>query len=235
MSKVIDDFVATRSGKKLLSKEEEHKFSTMAKKEKIKHLVTNNIRLVYDQAQHFKNAIPSGVDFDELISNGLYGLQLAAERFDFNRNVKFVTYAYFWIKKYMVMHLNVESRQHTISDDRKTFVISLDGPAFPTDDSSASEYSFVSEMDGEDAADILEKKELKQMLSTFINKYMTKREQFIIKHRFLSETKATLKELADMLDVSIATLKQEENHCMAKLKHLFATHEKGVGKQFMEG
>jgi RNA polymerase sigma factor (sigma-70 family) len=233
MSKTIDTYVATRSGKKLLSKEDEQQFIKLSREEQIKELVTNNLRLVYNQAQHFKNAIPSGVDFDELVSNGLYGLQLAAERFDFNRNVKFVTYAYFWIRKYMVMHLNIESRQHTISDDRKTFVVSLDGPAFKTDD-SPSEYQFVAELDGEDASDIIQKNEMKQLLSKFLLEYMSERERFIVKHRFLNEEKTTLKDLANILAVSIASLKQEEIACMDKLKNLFKLHEAGVSKEFLK-
>ena len=63
-----------------------------------KQLIQHNLRLVFSMAKKYA---ASSSDFDELIGRGIEGLVTAAERFDLNRKIKFVTYATPWIFKFI--------------------------------------------------------------------------------------------------------------------------------------
>lgn len=61
-------------------------------------MVEANIRLVNKIARDYRN---KGLSYDDLCQEGYIGLIDAAERFDYTLNVKFSTYASYWIKQYI--------------------------------------------------------------------------------------------------------------------------------------
>lgn len=86
----------------VLDKEQERKLIDSFKNDPVemrKRLVLHNIKMVFDMAK--KYAIKSH-DFDDMVARGMYGLSLAAEKFDPEKNIKFSTYCYAWIFKYVV-------------------------------------------------------------------------------------------------------------------------------------
>jgi len=60
-------------------------------------IISNNIRLVAKVAHKYSGKS----DIDDYFQNGIMGLLKALEKFDPNRDIKFSTYAMFWVKKYM--------------------------------------------------------------------------------------------------------------------------------------
>lgn len=83
-----------------------------------------NIRIVYNIAKRYKNKTE---DFDNMIQNGMVGLMEAAKRFDINKDIKFVTYAYAWVSKYILSEFyqknkevldNSNSLSQTISNNK---------------------------------------------------------------------------------------------------------------------
>lgn len=64
-------------------------------------LCMHNLKLVFNISKKYMSKTN---DFDGLIQDGILGLMEAANRFDPDKDVKFCTYAYIWIKKYMTMH-----------------------------------------------------------------------------------------------------------------------------------
>ena len=72
--------------------------------EAVGRLVEANLRFVVAYAKRFRG---HGVSFLDLIHEGNLGLIEAARRFDPSRNVKFITYAVWWIR---------ESMMHVLSD-----------------------------------------------------------------------------------------------------------------------
>src|SRR6516164_707792 len=60
------------------------------------HMVRANLRLVVNIARTFTGR---GLDLQDLIAEGNLGLLHAVERFDYSLNIRFSTYASYWIKE----------------------------------------------------------------------------------------------------------------------------------------
>ena len=83
----------------LLSPEEEKELAIRAKKgdkEALKKLVEGNLRFVINVAKNFTGW---GVPLTDLIAAGNLGLIEAAKRFDPDKDVKFISYAVWWIRQ----------------------------------------------------------------------------------------------------------------------------------------
>ena len=83
----------------MLTPEEERELAIRAKKgdkEALKKLVEGNLRFVVNIA---KNFMGWGVPLTDLIAAGNLGLIEAAKRFDPDKNVKFISYAVWWIRQ----------------------------------------------------------------------------------------------------------------------------------------
>jgi RNA polymerase sigma-32 factor len=65
-------------------------------------LVESNLRLVVSAARELSRF---GVPFEDLVQEGNLGLVRAVRRFDPERGVKFSTYAYWWIRAFVLKHI----------------------------------------------------------------------------------------------------------------------------------
>ena len=87
----------------LLTREEEIELSKKiigknpkGKEEAKLKLFEHNLRFVVTLAHNFKN---KGLDLNDLIGEGNQGLRTAVEKYDYRKEVKFSTYAQWWIKQ----------------------------------------------------------------------------------------------------------------------------------------
>ena len=88
---------------KILTREEEVKLATSIKDgdpKAIQEMVRRNLKYVVTVANKYRGL---GISLQDLIEEGNIGLIQAAKRFDVSRNVKFITYAVWWIKQ-AIMH-----------------------------------------------------------------------------------------------------------------------------------
>lgn len=81
-------------------------------------IITANLRFVFDTAKKFRG---SGVDIGDLISEGNTGIIRAIEKFDLSQDVKFYTYAAWWIRQRMMAaideKMNEEKNEVNFDDE----------------------------------------------------------------------------------------------------------------------
>jgi RNA polymerase primary sigma factor len=70
-------------------------------------LVKSNLRFVVSVAGRYRH---QGMPYDDLVDEGNYGLIKAAKRFSEKRNVKFISYAVWWIRQAILQALAEQSR-----------------------------------------------------------------------------------------------------------------------------
>jgi len=90
---------------KQLTREEEYALSRRVKRgdESARHeLATSNLPFVVAVAKKY---LHSGVRLDDLVQEGNMGLMKAIEHFDPKKNVRFATYAVWWIRAYITRFL----------------------------------------------------------------------------------------------------------------------------------
>ena len=79
--------------------------------EALRRLVEGNLRFVVAYAKRYRGL---GVPFLDLIHEGNLGLMESARRFDPERNVKFITYAVWWIRQAIMHALSMQTRAFTL-------------------------------------------------------------------------------------------------------------------------
>ena len=77
----------------------------------LRRLVEGNLRFVVSYAKRYRGL---GVSFLDLIHEGNLGLMEAARRFDPDRNVKFITYAVWWIRQALTHALSMQMRAFSL-------------------------------------------------------------------------------------------------------------------------
>ncbi len=93
----------------VLSAEEERQLGIKIKKgdkEALKKLIKHNLRFVVSIAKKYKNF---GVPFLDLINEGNLGLIRAAKKFDPDKDIKFISYASWWVKQSIIKFLTEQS------------------------------------------------------------------------------------------------------------------------------
>jgi RNA polymerase primary sigma factor len=77
----------------------------------LRRLIEGNLRFVVSYAKRYRGL---GVSFLDLIHEGNLGLIEAARRFDPERNVKFITYAVWWIRQALTHALSTQTRAFSL-------------------------------------------------------------------------------------------------------------------------
>src|SRR3954469_22823053 len=101
----LTSYLKGLSGQKTLTREEEYDLSGRARKGEEaarQTLATSNLAFVVAVAKKFANR---GARLDDLIQEGNVGLMKAIEHFDSKKNVRFATYAVWWIRAYITRYL----------------------------------------------------------------------------------------------------------------------------------
>lgn len=102
-----------------LTPEEERELILRAKKgdkEAREKLIYAHLRFVVNMAKQYQGY---GVPLADLINEGNLGLLRALQRFDPKRNVRFLSYAIWWVRQAIMKALNEQSRLIRVSSDRR--------------------------------------------------------------------------------------------------------------------
>lgn len=99
---------------KPLSKSKERKLLKQCRKGSLgakNAIIEANLRFVFDLAKRYTGR---GVPISELISEGNMGLLRAIEKFDYERDVKFISYAVWWIRQAMLESIKKRKSLNTV-------------------------------------------------------------------------------------------------------------------------
>lgn len=86
------------------------KSGNLSEKEKEKihtEILEGNLRFVITVAKQYQN---QGLDFPDLVAEGNYGLLKAIKNFDWTKDLRFISYAVWWVKQSILQSLNDNSR-----------------------------------------------------------------------------------------------------------------------------
>ena len=167
------------------------------------HLIKANTRLVISVVKQFVTPQQS---FDDLLSEGIFTLMQAVEKFDFDRGFRFSTYAYRSIAR------NAYRVVTTASKEESRLTRDAEEWAFGEGDASAA------------ARRERELSDLSELTGQMVRK-LDRREQFIIRSRYAlgaHRKKRTLQYLADKLGISKERARQLEKRALEKLQDMAA-------------
>ena len=101
---------------KVMSVERERELSEMMKSDNLtdrqrervySELVQGNLRFVITIAKQYQN---QGLDLCDLINEGNLGLMKAIKNFDWNKDLRFISYAVWWVKQSILQSFNDNAR-----------------------------------------------------------------------------------------------------------------------------
>jgi len=90
----------------LMTSEEEFKVASEARKgnkEALAYLINSNLRFVISVAKQY---VDKNHPIEDLVNEGNIGLIIAAQRFEPNKGFKFISYAVWWIRRYIQEYKN---------------------------------------------------------------------------------------------------------------------------------
>lgn len=101
---------------KVMTPEREKELSEMMKSETLtdkqkseieRELLVGNLRFVITVAKQYQN---QGLDFSDLVAEGNIGLLKAIKNFDWSKNLRFISYAVWWVRQSILQSLNDNAR-----------------------------------------------------------------------------------------------------------------------------
>lgn len=100
--------VMTAERERELAKKMKSDSTSQVERKKIEEeLLTGNLRFVITVAKQYQN---QGLDLSDLIAEGNLGLMKAIKNFDWNKDLRFISYAVWWVKQSIIQSLNDNSR-----------------------------------------------------------------------------------------------------------------------------
>src|SRR5215510_14032013 len=207
-----------------------HRIRDDRDEEAITRLVEANLRFVVSYAKRYRGL---GVSFLDLIHEGNLGLIEAARRFDPSRNVKFITYAVWWVR---------ESLMHVLADQTRAFSfppklfgalrrgpgggadVSLNEPVnrggFGDRDGVSRELGDLLEQDGVPAVDeeMIHQSDLEELAAALRDLDGKEREVVRLRFGLEDDQPRTLQEIGDRLHLSRERVRQIESRAKDKLR-----------------
>jgi RNA polymerase primary sigma factor len=203
-----------------------------------KELVEGNLRFVITVAKQYQN---QGLDFPDLIAEGNMGLIKAIDNFDWSKNLRFISYAVWWVRQCILQSLNENARTirlpvNVVQDlHRAKKEIETSGKQLPekfTNLPSMVNLNDEINEDGDTLIDVISndnvsmpdeyfntKDTLKQKLMETLN-VLDQRERMIIEDYFgLSGTPRTLEDIGEDFSLTKERVRQIKEKALRKLRN----------------
>jgi RNA polymerase primary sigma factor len=194
----------------------------------ITQLVEANLRFVVSYAKRYRGV---GVSFLDLIHQGNLGLIEAARRFDPSRNVKFITYAVWWVREAMAHVLAEQTRAFsfppklfaTMYRPRGGADVSLSDPVagrFANGDRSSRQLGdLLAQQDAVPVEEaLIRRADLDRLAAALADLDGREREVMRLRFGLEDDEPRTLQQIGDRLNVSRERVRQIESRAKEKLR-----------------
>ena len=204
---------------KPLSKAKEKKLLKLCSKgdlEAKNKILESNLKFVFDVAKRYSGR---GVPIGELISEGNMGLIKAIERYDYDRDVKFISYAVWWIRQYMLDAIKKRKLHRFVEIDPKEGSSGIIERVVPDEeDDFVTEYDARYSNEGEER-----RKELTENQKNVLAKLMrvlNERERFVVEgyYGINGKKELTLSEIGNKMGISSERMRQVKITAIRKLR-----------------
>lgn len=198
---------------KLMSSKEEVRLAEEASKGSIRSrnkLVEANLKYAFAVAKKYQN---QKVSLEDLVSAANEGLIKAANRYDHTRGIKFITYAFHWIKASIMETLSTMDVIHTPDSKDSVFLSSIDESL--GDDLYLYE---TLEYDGEYADTNLYKADFKKHLHSILDSYPQKTKDVLDAYFQIYNEFTTINEVATKYKMSLEGIRKIKNKTIEELK-----------------
>lgn len=179
-------------------------------------IITANLRFVFNIASRYKG---NGAAISDLISEGNLGLVKAIEKFDPDRDVKFISYAVWWVRNAMQEFIKKRQVMLSIEKDEDT----LNTPVLNNSLGYDCEDEYVTKAETvlsneEDE----EKRELNKNQRKIVNELLsslTDRERFIVEQYYgINGKEKNLEEIGNILGITKERVRQCKNVAFSKMR-----------------
>ena len=204
---------------KPISREKEKELLIKAKNGDLKaqnEILTSNLRFVFNIASRYKG---NGAAISDLISEGNLGLVKAIQKFDASKDVKFISYAVWWIRN--AMQEFIKKRQASLNIEKEEEVLNkpLFSKGIPDSEDEWIERRDVVLSDEEDE----EKRELhknqRKVIDTLMSKLCGREKAIIEKYYGIYGNKSkNLEELGKELGITKERVRQIKEQGLKKLR-----------------
>lgn len=205
----IDSYFSDIKKYKHLTKGEEKKLYEEIKngnEQALEILITSNLKFVVNIAKSYRK---SGVPFSDLISEGNVGLIKAAKRFDGTKDIRFISYAVWWIKNSIQECIDTYQQENKENCGIEDYVF---------DNCTTSDYetNYINEDFENELMDLQSRK----ASIADLMKCLKKREaKILIEYFGLDNNKEkTLDEISNELNISNERVRQIKDKALVKLR-----------------
>ncbi len=232
----LSHYLRSMGGHKTLTREQEYELSKLARKGDEgarRTLAVANLPFVVAVAKKFASR---GARLDDLIQEGNVGLMKAIEHFDSKKNVRFATYAVWWIRAYITRYLK-DNRSHVRGGEHERISMNDFSLDTPLDDETDSTYLERLE-DGGPAPDLtflkLEQDEEVAVALQRVKRRLGDLGWDILQERLTQDKPRTLEELGQRWGVSRERVRQVELKTKNFLARYLDEYNDAEGEQVIE-
>ena len=218
----LSQFASQFASEKVLSNEEIVNLHNLLKKgleSAREQLVRGNMKLVLKIANDYRNY---GMDFEDIVSNGVLGLLKAIEVFDATKG-DFSPCASVWIKKYIRMGFDTGRSVHTKRYDRMTSEersVSVVESLNEKIGDGETEFADSLVSDEVSPSEAVEKASSIKAMHDAIDNALDSREKFVVRARYGLDGNGVLmlREIAEKLGMTHERVRQIEVSALTKLR-----------------